>query len=211
MDLISARCAATSTAAFSAAGAERVLDYGCGIGSTALFLADAELQVVLSEVARESLEFARRRLERRGLEPADSLDLWDRPLASIEPGSLDGAVAFDVLEHLPNIEPRLEELDKALAPGAVFCFNQVYVRPDEGPHHYPQRGEALLWLHHHGYRLAHVPHVLWLAQKAALPKRERLQQERSIRARIAATKVAERLRGPGSAAAAHALIGNALH
>ena len=184
---------------------------GAGSGRRRSFLRALSLQVVLSEVARESLEFAQRRLERRGLRPADSLDLWDRPLASVEPGSLDGAVAFDVLEHLPDIEPRLEELDRALTPGAIFCFNQVYVRPDEGPHHYPQRGEALLWLHEHGYRLAHVRHVLWLAQKAALPKRERFKQERSIRARIAATKVAERLRGPGSSAAAHVLIGNALH
>lgn len=209
-DTISARCASCAVEVMTAAGARRVLDFGCGIGSTALALAEAGFEVTLSEVARTPLEFAEWRLRRRGREPR-TIDLLDSSVSDLEPNSFDGAVAFDVLEHLPDIEPSLEALHRALAPGGIFCFNQVYVPSTDGPHHYPQCGEALVWLHRRGYRLAHVTPVCWIAQKAKLPAAGQRAQGLELRGRILAARAAERYPGPLAAGISKRVINRALH
>jgi hypothetical protein len=144
----------------------------------------------------QPLRFAQWRLRERGREPA-VLDLRS-DAGSPASGSLDGAVAFDVLEHMPDITVALARIDRLLAAGGILVANQIYVSADEGPHHFPQGGEALKWLHARGYRLAHVPHVCWIAQKAPLAAPLRRVQGAQIQARIAAARVAAAFeRGPG--------------
>jgi SAM-dependent methyltransferase len=208
-DLNPARCATGAARVMSAAGVGRVLDFGCGIGSTALVLAEGGHEVVLADVAEGPLRFADWRMRRRGHE-AGVVRLLDTPLEDAAEASYQGVTAFDVFEHLTEIRPSLEQIDRVLAPGGVICFNQVYVPAGEGPHHYPQRGEALVWLHQHDYRLAHATHICWVAQKDGQRAGERLAQSAAIRARIASTRLAEGLRGPGSGTAAHRIISHAL-
>jgi hypothetical protein len=62
--------------------------------------------------------------------------------------------------------------------------------------HYPQRGEVLSWLHDRDYRLAHVRGVFWIAQKAPLSPGAQARQGIALRARIAATHVADGDPGP---------------
>lgn len=191
-----ARCAATAASVIGAAGGRRVLDFGCGIGSTSLLLASQGLEPVLSEVSRETMRFAEWRLRQRGLDPS-TIDLRSRTLADLPTCFVDGIVAFDVFEHLPNLNETLGELDRLLQPGGVLCFNQIFIPEErEEPQHYPLRGEALLWFHRRGYRLTHVIDVCWVAQKAPLGPRERLAQSLSLRGRIAAARLVEQRRGP---------------
>jgi SAM-dependent methyltransferase len=190
-DLNPARCAVGAATVLEAIGARRVLDFGCGIGSTALVLAGTGADVLLVDVAEEPLRFAEWRLRERGYEPKTMARLQG-PLNEVEPGWSDGIVAFDVFEHLPDPYPNLEALDRTLAPAGVICLNQVYVPAGGEAQHHPQRGEVLEWLHDRGYRLAHVPSVCWIAQKAPLPTAAHTAQGLSLSARIAATRIADR-------------------
>lgn len=72
----------------------RVLDYGCGIGSDGLVLAEAGYEVAFADFDNPSTRYLRWRLARRGLE-ADVHDL-DRHA----PAGFDLAFAFDVIEHV---------------------------------------------------------------------------------------------------------------
>jgi SAM-dependent methyltransferase len=188
-----ARCAAGAVAAFREIGARRVLDFGCGIGSTALALASAGFEVVLADVAQEAMRFAAWRLEQRGY-AAKTIDVSGGGPIPID--SVDGVVSFDVFEHLPEVTQAVVRLDAVLAPGGVLCCNQAYVAEEgDEPQHYPQHGEVLVALHDRNYRLAHVPDVVWLAQKAPLPGRARAAQRAELRARIAITRALEPRRG----------------
>lgn len=184
------RCAAAMAGLVRATEGRRVLDFGAGIGSTALALASQGCEVVLSEVSGELLDFAAHRFRRRGLEP-ELLDLRAGSLRDLPEASVDGACVFDVFEHLPDAVAACEDIDRLLAPGGVVCFNQVFVPPEDEPGHYPQRGEVLRWLHSHDYRLAHVTGVCWVAQKAPLSRGGRLSQGTELRGRIALARAVE--------------------
>jgi hypothetical protein len=51
-------------------------------------------------------------------------------------------------------------------------------------------------LHALGYRLAHVPDVMWVGQKASLAARTRAFQGVDLKARIAVTRALETRHGP---------------
>jgi len=190
------QCAAAAAEVMTATGARRVLDFGSGIGSTGLVLAHSGIDVVYADVAREALKFAEWRARERGYAP-EVLDLITGELADLEPGSLDGVVAFDVFEHLPDAEPTIRAIDRLLAVGGTIVHNQAFVPEDrDEPEHYPQRGEVLVLLHDLGYRLTHVRDLGWVAQKAPLTTAETRRQRNELRARITATRIFEHGRGP---------------
>jgi cyclopropane fatty-acyl-phospholipid synthase-like methyltransferase len=192
-DINPARCAVGSASVMRAIAARTVLDFGCGIGSTALVLGRGDLRVTLAEVSGEMLDFARWRLGQREI-PHDALDLRTASLGDLAPGSLDAVVAFDVFEHIPDVAPHLQLLDRALAENGVICLNQAYVSKwDTNVAHFQQHGEVLQWLHGHGYRLAHVPSICWVAQKAPLAAAAHRAQAASLRARVAAVRTLDSL------------------
>ena len=83
----------------------RILDYGCGIGSDGLLLAELGYRVEFADFANPSTEYLRWRLARRGLEA---------PVHDVErhvPGGFDAAYAFDVIEHVPDPFAFLGELE----------------------------------------------------------------------------------------------------
>jgi 2-polyprenyl-3-methyl-5-hydroxy-6-metoxy-1,4-benzoquinol methylase len=209
-DLNPARCAVGAEAVIAAVGGSRALDFGAGIGSTALTLADGGAEVTLADVAAQPLDFAEWRMRRRNHPPAEALRLRERSLGNLADSSFDAVVAFDVFEHLPEPAASLEQLDRLLAPAGTISFNQAYVPPGDELQHYPQRGEVLLWLHDRGYRLAHVPGVCWIAQKAPMPRASQMRQGSSLRSRIAATGVFEGRRGRLSRRVGSHVIRNAL-
>jgi SAM-dependent methyltransferase len=84
----------------------RILDYGCGIGSDGLLLAQLGYRVEFADFANPSTEYLRWRLARRGLEaPVHDLDRH-------VPDGFDAAFSFDVIEHVDDPLAFLGELEQ---------------------------------------------------------------------------------------------------
>lgn len=97
----------------------RVLDFACGAGVTAAFLAARGAIVTGIDISPASIEQARRLAERAGL----SIDFIDSELtpATFPPGSFDAVVGHYALHHvdLRVVAPILSDV---LAPGGRGAF-----------------------------------------------------------------------------------------
>ena len=85
----------------------RVLDYGCGIGSDGLILAELGFRVEFADFDNPSSRYLRWRLERRGIDAKfHDLDKGGPP------EGFDTAYAFDVIEHVDDPFSFLGELER---------------------------------------------------------------------------------------------------
>jgi len=111
------------------AGYSRVLDFGCGIGTDALFLTEHGYDVTLVDVDGPALRFAQHRFARRRLRgrfcPARSA------LPEVD-GEYDVVVCFDVFEHLLDPLEAARRLVAALRPGGVMVQQAQF--EDDGQH-----------------------------------------------------------------------------
>jgi len=98
----------------------RILDYGCGIGSDGLRLANLGYQVSFADFDNPSTRFLRWRLERRGL----SSRVYDIDTDDI-PTDFDTVFCFDVIEHVPDPSAFLSRLESL---GDVVIVN--FLEPD---------------------------------------------------------------------------------
>jgi 2-polyprenyl-3-methyl-5-hydroxy-6-metoxy-1,4-benzoquinol methylase len=113
----------------STSGYRRVLDLGSGVGTDALFLAEAGYEVTLMDLDGPPLRFARHRFARRNL-PARFLESrW--PLPPLE-GPYDVIVCFDVFEHLPDPLAAAKQCVAALRPGGLLLQQATFL--DQGTH-----------------------------------------------------------------------------
>ncbi len=103
------------------AGASTYLDFGAGIGTNAILLSRAGLDVTIADVSSVLQRFAEWRLRRRGL-AARAIDLKH---ATLESERYDLISAVDVLEHVPDPLATLEQLRCALRPGGTLVFDQI--------------------------------------------------------------------------------------
>jgi len=114
----------------SSSGFRCVFDFGCGIGTDALFLAERGYEVTAVDVDGPALEFARHRFAQRGLHAQFVESTSEIP----EPGQLfDAAVCFDVFEHLSDPLTAAQALVDGLRPGGILlqqgAFGDDEVRP----------------------------------------------------------------------------------
>jgi SAM-dependent methyltransferase len=116
-------------------GWSRVFDFGCGIGTDALFLASRGYEVTLVDVDSPTFRFARHRFERRGIkarfiESNSSLPDPDGKYAVV--------LCFDVFEHLPEPLEAAKRLVNALQQGGLLVQQGSF--GDEGAHpcHLPE-------------------------------------------------------------------------
>jgi 2-polyprenyl-3-methyl-5-hydroxy-6-metoxy-1,4-benzoquinol methylase len=107
------------------------LDYGSGIGSNALVFGLAGFNVTLADVADPLRNFARWRLERRGMR-VRSLDLKQE---SPERSRYDVITCFDVLEHVPDPLAALERIRDALRPDGILFLYAPFGYDPERPQH----------------------------------------------------------------------------
>jgi SAM-dependent methyltransferase len=120
-------------ARWPAAAFPRALDYGSGVGTAALQLAQLGYDVTIADIAGPTLAFARERLRRHGGE-AHVLEVEAVP--SLPREHFDVVVCFDVLEHVPDPGEAARSLAGALKRGGgaaiVASFN---AQGDQWPHH----------------------------------------------------------------------------
>ncbi|HEV8643930.1 MAG TPA: class I SAM-dependent methyltransferase [Methylomirabilota bacterium] len=113
-------------------GFRRVYDFGCGVGTDALFLAERGYEVALVDVEGPAFRFARHRFARRG-RTARFL-----PSASMLPepdGVYDVAICFDVFEHLPEPLEAARRLITALRPGGLLVEKGSFSGSQTHPYH----------------------------------------------------------------------------
>ena len=111
----------------------RVIDYGCGIGNVALYLAAAGYEVTAADVPGRTLDFVRHRAHRHGIQLRILEITNDTPDLPHE--GFDIVVSFDVLEHVPNPDNILFCLVRSLRSGGVAAINVEFSTNDNLPHH----------------------------------------------------------------------------
>lgn len=101
-------------------GLIRVLDFGSGIGTGSICLAEVGCEVHSADVATDLLRVTAHRLKLRGIDyrPIDLLG-EERPKLQY----FDMVTCFDVLEHIPNQLAKLRELEAYLKPGGCLLVN----------------------------------------------------------------------------------------
>jgi 2-polyprenyl-3-methyl-5-hydroxy-6-metoxy-1,4-benzoquinol methylase len=142
----------------------RALDWGCGVGTAALRLAELGYAVTIADVPGMTLQFARARFERRGI-PVDVLEvIEDAP--RIPEATWDVVVCFDVLEHVSEPALLAETLVRSLRPNGGAAIVAAFDVDDERwPHHLPSgraRFAGLRWnLFLDQLGLAHVDNFVY--------------------------------------------------
>lgn len=110
----------------------RVYDFGCGIGTDALFLASRGYEVTLVDVDGPAFHFAQHRFRRRGLPACFQASYSALP----KPDSVyDVVVCVDVFEHLPDPLEAARRLVAALRPGGVLVQQGTFDHGDLCPCH----------------------------------------------------------------------------
>lgn len=96
----------------------QMLDLGSGAGVTAQLFSALGYEVTLADVSKPLLEFARRRLDERGI-PASYVHLP----ADLEPDTYDLVTALDVMVHVPDLDDTVARLHRTLRPGGLLVAN----------------------------------------------------------------------------------------
>jgi SAM-dependent methyltransferase len=112
----------------------RALDFGSGIGTAALRLAELGYSVTIADVPGTTLSFAQERLRRHGVR-FDTLEV-DADVPDLGGASWDVLVCYDVLEHVPDAGRVARTLVDHLRDGGGACIVAAFDWEDERwPHH----------------------------------------------------------------------------
>lgn len=112
-----------------------VLDYGCGVGTCALELANQGYDVLALDLQGvPTMDFVRWRLEHHDLPGSVRTMTIDAPLPAMPLGeTLDGALMISVLDHLPYPYETLQWVISHLRKGGALVCDWEMMK-DEGEH-----------------------------------------------------------------------------
>lgn len=122
-----------------------VLDYGGGTGNLSLALAALGFDIDYRELSALQKDFVRFRRQRYGLEDRlEVLDSW----AELPSGAYDAVLAFDVLEHVPDLAHVVARIAETLKKGGLLVDTSSFSVGLANPMHHEDPGlEALLAEH----------------------------------------------------------------
>ncbi len=100
-----------------------LLDFGCGNGAQTLHFADLFGKVLGLDVERDFLADFGTEIERLGLADTVQAVPYGGEIFPLQDDSVDCAVSFTVLEHVPNQELALREILRVLKPGGRFIIS----------------------------------------------------------------------------------------
>ena len=120
----------------------RVVEFGCGTGSTALVHAPLVQHMLATDVSAKMLEIGREKAEAAGVTNID-FQLGALTDLAIEAASVDAVLGLNVLHLVPNRLETMAEVARILKPGGVFVSSTVCLRTS------PLRFLKLPIYHHH--------------------------------------------------------------
>ncbi len=95
---------------------DKVLELGCGTGSTALLLASHVRQIVAMDVSSSMLAIAREKTEKAGIENLIFEESADVP----KHGQYNVVMGYSIFHLVPDMESRFAQINKLLPKGGYF-------------------------------------------------------------------------------------------
>lgn len=104
----------------------RVLEFGCGTGSTAIIHAPHVKHIVATDISDRMLEIARRKAEGAGIE---NIDFRQGTLdgLNLEAESFDAVLGLNVLHLLEDLDATVFRVHGLLKPGGVFVSSTALI------------------------------------------------------------------------------------
>ncbi|MBD3883064.1 methyltransferase domain-containing protein [Phormidium tenue FACHB-886] len=158
--------------------ADRILDVGCGIGGSSLYLAEkfnaAVTGITLSPVQADR---AIARAEAAGLSDRATFQVADALQMPFADRSFDLVWSLESGEHMPDKQKFLQECYRVLKPGGTFIFVTWCHRPTApaAPSLTPDEQEHLAKI----YRVYCLPYVISLPEYEAITQNIGFQQIRT--------------------------------
>ena len=109
---------------FGAPDGRTVFDAGCGSGTKTLELLKRGYRVKAADFSAAVLDTARRDLERAGYSGQYELSQEDLTSLSLQDASVDLAVCWGVLMHVPDVGRAVSELSRVVAPGGRLVVSE---------------------------------------------------------------------------------------
>jgi ubiquinone/menaquinone biosynthesis C-methylase UbiE len=103
---------------------DRVLEVGCGTGSTALLLAENVGHITASDISGKMIEIGKNKAEKEGVKNIDFLqaDVLD---ASFNTEPYDAVLAHNMLHLLEDPAAAIQTIKRRLKPGGMFISKTV--------------------------------------------------------------------------------------
>lgn len=115
---------------------KKVLDIGCGIGTTVFVMAQQGCEVIGWDINEKCIEFCNFKKKKYNLGGEFTTEKPDF-------SEFDLIIAVDVLEHISNLQEFLLELGKGMKFGAKFYHSDYFPRDKMWPMHFEENAEHL--------------------------------------------------------------------
>ncbi len=111
---------------------DRVLELGCGSGSTALLLAPGVSHLTASDISGKMIDFANEKAREEDVPNIDFVadDLFDETLAR---GPYDAVLAFNLLHLIEDRDAAVQRIASLLAPQGLFISKTVCTPGKDSP------------------------------------------------------------------------------
>lgn len=103
-------------------GIKRLLDYGAGVGGLCIYMHAKGVECDYLDVFGETSKFAKRRFQKRGL----SINMIDA-LNSVFKFQYDAVVAYDVFEHLFDLDKAIRDINRILKQGDFLINRSTFI------------------------------------------------------------------------------------
>ena len=108
---------------------KKILDYGCGDGNTAVFLAKNGVEVTGIDISEVRIKNSKEFAEKEGVSDKTSFFLMDAEKTTFPDNFFDGILCTGVLHHL-DIKIAFKEMARILKPeGSIICNEPLAYNP----------------------------------------------------------------------------------
>ncbi len=104
----------------------RVLEFGCGTGSTALLHAPYVKQIIATDISDKMIEIAQQKAADTGINNV-SFQQGTLDSLNLEHGIFDAVLGLNVLHLLEDVDGTIKQVQQLLKPGGVFVSSTALV------------------------------------------------------------------------------------